>query len=88
MSSLRELKSGDVSGILATIVIGGFAFYFAVVLSDAVTLTVNAIIPDSKQEVLIAWINFFVAIVIVIIGVYLIVQWFNHKDEDIDLIVL
>lgn len=85
MSSLTDLKTGDVVGILLTIFIAGFAFYFALVLSEAITLTVTSILPNSDSEVVTAWINFFVAVLIVAISVYFIVVYFARKRENINL---
>lgn len=87
MSSITDLNTGDIPGILVTIVIGGFAFYFATVLSEAVTITINSIIPDTNQEVIIAWINFLVALIIVGISVYIIVRWFKTKDPSSEVII-
>jgi uncharacterized membrane protein YbhN (UPF0104 family) len=85
MFSLTDLKSGDVVGILLALFIAGFGFYFALILSETITLTVASVLPESESEVVTSWINLFVAIFIVAIGVYLIVWWFSKRRKDVRL---
>jgi hypothetical protein len=81
MASINNLEEGDTGGVLTLLVIGGLGFYLGLVLVDAITITVDTILPDARDPVITAWINFIVAIILVSILVYIFVCVFSNRKR-------
>jgi nucleoside recognition membrane protein YjiH len=81
MASINNLEEGDTGGVLTLIIIGALGFYVALVLVEAITITVDTILPDARDPVIKAWINFIVAIILVSLLVYIFVCVFSNRKR-------
>lgn len=77
MVDITDIKRGSIVDILVVIIIGGLGLYFALSLSNAITKTVNNILPQD-DAVAAAWISFAVAIVIVTVLVAVMIYFYNR----------
>ena len=83
MTTIKELKNGNVPDIVTALFAGGLGFYLAITLSDAVKSTVDRFIPDENDadNTLRNWISVGVAIFIVTIAIYCITSYYKSKSN-------
>ena len=81
MTTIKEIRDGRLIEILTILVIGGLGFFLAITFSEAISQTVDSILPDRDNKILNAWIKFAIGVVIAIIILALVIIWFNRKDD-------
>ena len=77
MVDITDIKRGSVVDILVVIILGGLGLYLALALSNAITTTVNQILPPA-DVVAASWISFAVAVLIVAVLVAIIIYFYNR----------
>lgn len=80
MSSVKDLKQGNVKNIVLVLIVGGLGWYLAINLSNAVDTTVNSYIPNQENQILADWISFGIAVVITIIALYIMFKFIKVDD--------
>ena len=69
-----DLEKGSLWLILITIVVSGLGLYFALVLTETIRTTIDTLLPPQDSPVAKAWINFAIAVVILIVLVFILIQ--------------
>lgn len=79
MASVKDLRAGNTSAIVISMIVSGLGFYLAISVSDAVKSTVDSILPENDNEIVKFWISLFVAIVVVSLVIYVIVNYMKSQ---------
>lgn len=79
MTSLSDLRKGDVASTTIVLIVGGLGFYLAIALSDAVKSAVDRAVPDTEDELLRNWISLAVAVVVVLASLYILFNFFGRR---------
>lgn len=77
-----DLKTGNLGFILITIILSGLGLYVALVLAETIRTTVNSLLPPQDSPVATAWINFAIAIALLIVVVFILIRIAEAIDND------
>lgn len=73
MVTVNDLRQGNAWYIFVVIILSGLGLYFALILAQTITTTIQALLPPQDSPVAEAWINLAIAFAIVIIVIIVIV---------------
>lgn len=79
MVSAEDLKIGNFWNIMITIILSGLGFYIALILAEAIRVTIESLIPRQENQVFAAWIIFVVSLILVALIVIILILLVDRK---------
>ncbi|CAH6419128.1 Hypothetical protein HVR_LOCUS322 [uncultured virus] len=82
MVSAEDLKSGNFLNIMITLILTGLGFYIAIILVEAMRITMETLLPPQDNRVVAAWIIFGVSLLVVAIIVVIFIWLFDGRNSE------